>query len=162
MKMRVKSRLQTGVYFDHNEFKHVWPCLIHDDVIKWKHFLRYWSFVRGIQQSLVNSLRKDQWRGDLMFSVIFNWTNSWENNGDADDLRRHHAHYDVIVMFSMKFRVVRQEDVNDTPSISGLSGYISNHLGRAVSIFNTGKPVCNDHLYNKINYLWFIQQCVLM
>ena len=22
---------------------------------------------------------------------------------------------------------------------------------------NTVKPVCNDHLYNKINYLWIIQ-----
>ena len=24
------------------------------------------------------------------------------------------------------------------------------------------KLVCNDHLYDKIHYLWFIQQCVLM
>ena len=23
--------------------------------------------------------------------------------------------------------------------------------------FNTMKPVCDDHLYNKIYYLWFIQ-----
>ena len=30
--------------------------LSHKDVIKWKHFSRYWSFVPGIQQSLVNSL----------------------------------------------------------------------------------------------------------
>ena len=30
--------------------------LSHKDVIKWKHFPRYWSFVRGIQRSLVNSL----------------------------------------------------------------------------------------------------------
>ena len=27
---------------------------------------------------------------------------------------------------------------------------------------STVKPVCNDHLYNTIYYLWFIQQCVLM
>ena len=27
---------------------------------------------------------------------------------------------------------------------------------------DTAKPVCNDHLYNKFNYLWFIQKCVLM
>ena len=32
---------------------------------------------------------------------------------------------------------------------------------KAIS-FNTVKPVCNDHLYNKIYFLWFIQQCVLM
>ena len=24
------------------------------------------------------------------------------------------------------------------------------------------KPVYNDHLFDKINYLWFIQKCVLM
>ena len=35
-----------------------------------------------------------------MFSLICAWTNSWANNGDADDLRRHHDHYDVIVMKS--------------------------------------------------------------
>ena len=40
----------------------------HDDVIKWKHFPRYWPFVRGIQQSPVNSPHKGQWRGALMFS----------------------------------------------------------------------------------------------
>ena len=27
---------------------------------------------------------------------------------------------------------------------------------------STVKPVRNDHLYDKIYYLWFIQQCVLM
>ena len=26
----------------------------------------------------------------------------------------------------------------------------------------TVKPVCNDHLYNKIYQLWYIQYCVLM
>ena len=39
----------------------------HDDVIKWKHFPRYWPFVRGIHRSLVNSPHKGQWRGALMF-----------------------------------------------------------------------------------------------
>ena len=34
--------------------------LNHDDVIKWKHFLRYWPFVRGIHRSLVNSPHKGQ------------------------------------------------------------------------------------------------------
>ena len=44
--------------------------VLHDDVIKWKHFPRYWSFVRGIHRPLVNSLHKGQWRGALMFSLI--------------------------------------------------------------------------------------------
>ena len=30
----------------------------HDDVIKWKHFPRYWSFVRGIHRSPVKSPHK--------------------------------------------------------------------------------------------------------
>ena len=43
----------------------------HDDVIKWKLFPRYWPFVRGIHRSLVNSPHKGQWRGALMFSLIW-------------------------------------------------------------------------------------------
>ena len=42
----------------------------HDNVIKWKHFPRYWPFVRGIHRSPVNSPHKGQWRGALMFSLI--------------------------------------------------------------------------------------------
>ena len=44
------------------------------------------------------SPHKGQWRGDLMFSLIFPWTNDWATNRDADDLRLHPAHYDVTVM----------------------------------------------------------------
>ena len=72
--------------------------LEHDDVIKWKHFLRYWPFVRGIHRSPVNSPHKGQWRGVLMFSLICAWINGSINNREAGDLRRHRAHYDVIIM----------------------------------------------------------------
>ena len=44
--------------------------LEHDDVIKWKHFPRYWPFVRGIHRLPVNSPHKGQGRGALMFSLI--------------------------------------------------------------------------------------------
>ena len=70
----------------------------HDDVIKWKYFPRYWPFARGIHRSTVNSLHKGQWRGALIFSLICVWINDWVNNGEAGDLRRHRAHYDVTVM----------------------------------------------------------------
>ena len=66
----------------------------HDDVIKWKHFPRYWPFVRGIHWLPVNSPHKGQWRGDLMLSFIC----AWINNREAGDLGRHRAHNDVIVM----------------------------------------------------------------
>ena len=70
----------------------------HDDVIKWKHFPRYWPHVRGIHRSPVDSPHIDQWRGALMFSLICAWTNVWANNRDASDLRRHRGHYDVTVL----------------------------------------------------------------
>ena len=33
-----------------------------------------------------------------MFSLIYAWINDWANNGEAGDLRRYPAHYDVTVM----------------------------------------------------------------
>ena len=41
-------------------------------------FPRYWPFVRWIHRSLVTSPHKGQWRGALLFSLI--WTNGWVNN----------------------------------------------------------------------------------
>ena len=70
----------------------------HDDVIKWKHFPCYWPFMRGIHRSAVNSPHKGQWGEALMFSLICAWINGWVNNGEAGDLRRHRAHYDVTLM----------------------------------------------------------------
>ena len=72
----------------------------HDDVIKWKHFPRYWPFVRRIHRYPVNSPHKGQWRGALMFSLNCVWINGWVNNREAGDLRRYHAHYDVTVMMT--------------------------------------------------------------
>ena len=69
----------------------------HDDVIKWKRFPRYWPFVRGIHRSPVNSPHKGQGRGALMF-FICSLINCRVNNRKTGDLRRHRAHYDVIVM----------------------------------------------------------------
>ena len=76
----------------------------HDDVIKWKHFPRYWPFVRGIRRPPVNYPHKGQWRRALMFSLICAWINSWVNNGEAGDLRCHRAHYDVTVMILLRCR----------------------------------------------------------
>ena len=71
----------------------------HHDVIKWKHFPRYWPFVRGIHRSPVNSPHKGQWRGGLIFSLIWARINGWVNSREAGDLKRHRTHYDVIVMY---------------------------------------------------------------
>ena len=73
-----------------------WCC--HDDVIKWKHFPRYWAFVRGNHRSPMNSPNKGHCRGALMFSLICAWINGWVNNREVGDLRRHRAHCDITVM----------------------------------------------------------------
>ena len=82
-------------------------CWVNDDVIKWRHFPGYWPFVQGIHRSPVNSPHKGQWRGALMFYLVCAWINGWVNNGEAGDLRRHRAHYDVIVMFGQLFYLVK-------------------------------------------------------
>ena len=71
---------------------------VNDDVIKWKHFTRYWPFVWGIDRSSVNSSHKGQWRGALVFSFICARINGWVSNREAGDLKRHRAHYDDIAM----------------------------------------------------------------
>ena len=78
-----------------------WILMLHDDVIKWKHFPRNWRFVRGIHRFPVISPHKGQWSGALIFfSLICVWINGWVNNHEAADLRRCRAHYDVTVMDS--------------------------------------------------------------
>ena len=85
--------------FELNNLTNIYMCgLIHDDVIKWKHFPRYWPLVRGIHRSPVNSPHKGQCRGALMFSLICVWTNDWINNREAGDLRRYRTHYDVTII----------------------------------------------------------------
>ena len=89
---------------------HHWMCgkhMSHDDVIKWKHFPRYWPFVRGIHQWPVNSPHKGQWRCCLMYSLTSAWMNDCVNN--PGDLRRHRAHHDVTVIMSAV--ISRHDDV---------------------------------------------------
>ena len=74
--------------------EHIKFEVYHDDVIKWKLF----RVAGPLCGSPVNPPHKGQWRGALIFSLICAWINGWVNNREAGDLRRHLAHYDVIVM----------------------------------------------------------------
>ena len=69
----------------------------------WRHqmetFPRYWPCVREIHRSPANSPHKGQWRGALIFSLIYEWTNVWVNNWNTGDLRRNRAHCYVTVKF---------------------------------------------------------------
>ena len=79
--------------------------LRHDDVIKWKHFRRYWPFLRGIHRSPVNSPHKGQWRGVCCFFDLCLEKNGWWCTDLANTNRSHLGHYrwreDVV--FLMKF-----------------------------------------------------------
>ena len=87
--------------------KHVAPAgsgaesgqlLGHDDIIKWRHSLRYGPFVweftghRWITRTKASDAELWFWSAP--------WISGWVNNREAGDLRRHHAYYDVIVMQS--------------------------------------------------------------
>ena len=54
----------------------------------------------------VNSPHKGQWHRALMFSLICIRINGCVNSGEAGDLRRHRAHYDVTVMHIVYFKTV--------------------------------------------------------
>ena len=72
----------------------------HDNVIRWKHFPRYWPFVRGTHPWPVKSTHKG---GALLFSLICVWINGWANSRYAGDLRRHGAYYDVTLMVHRRY-----------------------------------------------------------
>ena len=90
--------------------------IVHDDVIKSKHFPRHWPFVRGVHRSPVDSPHRGQWRGALTFSLTCASTNGWANNRDTGNLRRHRAHYDVTVMILMKLNLIPFACINSLPS----------------------------------------------
>ena len=120
---------------------------IHDDVIKWKHFSRYWPFARGIHRSPMNSLHKGQWRGALMFSLICAWINDRVNNREASHLRRHRAHYDVT-------DVVQYNDKNI--AITTKYGSVYMPLGNAISSL---VKIIEPELELKIDLL--LEMCIL-
>ena len=74
---------------------------IHDDVIKWIPFRVTGPLRREITGHGEFPSKTPMTRGvDVFFDLICDWTNDKVNHGDAGDLRRHRAHYDVTVMSS--------------------------------------------------------------
>ena len=93
--------------------------LIHDDVIKWNHFPRYWPFVSGIHRSrwIPRTKASDAELWCFLWSA---WINDWVNTREAGDLRRHRGHYDVNVMIiDILFR-----KVNTSIHLHILSGWL--------------------------------------
>ena len=122
------------------------------DLAWWRHqmenFPRYWPFVRGVNRSPVNSPHNGQWHRALIFSLICAWINGWVNNGEAGDLRRHRAHYDVTVMnfFSLQLIMLKYCTTCHVRSITyaSLDGFFS-YFALAQMIFSMrGYSVCSE------------------
>ena len=108
-------RQQMGTTFVvQNSLRNVGTCMHATSVTQtrnlswWRHQMETFSALLAIcaGNSPVNSPHKGQWRWALMFSLICTRINGWVNNGEAGDLIRHRAHYDVTVMF----RTMADED----------------------------------------------------
>ena len=142
-----------------------------NDVIKWKHFPRYWPFVRGIHRCPVNSPHKGQWRGALMFSLICARINGWVNNREAGDLRRHGAHHDVTVMRSSNESIMTSHMSKTKQSTSKLRVYFMRYIVRNKShnapVLYPTMHHCNKnvHMYahscNKMAYYWIFVQSIM-
>ena len=67
----------------------------------WRHKMEKFSSLLAIcagnSPVTVNSPHKGQWCGALIFSLICTWINGWVINREAGNLRRHRAHYYIIV-----------------------------------------------------------------
>ena len=109
-------------------------------------FPHYWPFVQGIHRSLLYSPHK----GPVTRTLMFLWCQSAYAVKQSVELP-------VIgdyVIFMWRHRY--QDCMKICYNIHSLSICL-----KRVNFYNCynpkKKPVCNDHLYNKIYYLWFIQ-----
>ena len=128
--------------------KHEWWVesfeISHDAVIKWKHFPRYWPFVRGVHRSPANYPHKGQWRRALMFLLIYAWITGWVNNREAGDLRRHPVH---SIMTSLKWSNNSQTKHNTSVyKFSGITACTlrAGHLSNPVSLTSLR---CNERVH---------------
>ena len=108
---RWRSLLLPGAHFTNDcstvEIGHEWLYTPFQILIAIQFYIRHpWrchqieTFSALLALYAGNSPHKGLWRKALMFTLICAWINRWVNNREAGDLRRHRAHYDVIVMDS--------------------------------------------------------------
>ena len=142
------------------------PCpREHDDVIKWKHFPRYWPFLMGLHRWPVESRHKGKWRRALVFSLICSWSNGSTNNLDAGDLKCPRAHYDVTVMSKVKTRTQEGDEIEKIKyryarylsllarQTSGMSVLVTYSV---VICQNQTSEKCTCHVVNTISPMSFL------
>ena len=138
--------------------------LPHDDVIKWKHFPRYWPFLRGIHRPPVNSPHKGQWRGAVMSFLICARINGWVNNGEAGDLRRNRAHHGVTVMLNISSCVTWRSGARLTKAYDvEIQRYRKSRTNIKVSKMHFSISVWNTR-FREVTHLpdWVLSLCNLL
>ena len=76
--------------------------ILHDDVIIWKHFPRNWPFVREIHWCQPGHRWISLTKASDAELCYFLWSAPEQTvEQTLRDLKRHHAHYDVIVMIRL-------------------------------------------------------------
>ena len=111
--------------------------------------------VWGIHRSPVNSSHKGQWRGALMFSLICAWINGWVNNREAGDLRRHRAHYGVIVMHFAVFCSLILVNLPISYKVTSLALWNNHTVGVVPDMYNPWEIGVNKSYWftkNKSHY----------
>ena len=76
-------------------------CVVHTMTLSNVNISALLTFCAGNSPCVtVNYPHKSQWRGAFIYIYILSapWITGWVNNREAGDLRRHRAHYDVIMM----------------------------------------------------------------
>ena len=69
---------------------------VHTTISWWRHQMEIFSALLVLcaeNSPITGDPHKGQWRGASMFSLIYAWTNSWANNGDAGDLTSLLCHF---------------------------------------------------------------------
>ena len=69
---------------------------LNDDVIKWKHFPRYWPLGGESTGQRLSPLTKASGAG--LWCFLWSPPNGWGSNWNGGDLRRHRSHDDVRLM----------------------------------------------------------------
>ena len=95
-------------------------------------------------------------RGALMLFMIRAWINGWVNNREAGELRRHHAHYDVIVMPLLVCCSIRNVPLKSLwPSDAIWCHRSRSTLAQAMVCFLTDQSIAWTNVDNFNDILWY-------
>ena len=145
-----------------------WHGKWHDDVMKWKHFPRYWPFVRGIHRTPVNSPQKRPvtWSFDVFFDLRPNkrlskqWWGWWFETSLRPLWRRCNG---LIFNSIISQNAIHPKPNCDRRSTVGvwqwISYFITHFTGLLWLLILTGMKVGPKH-HNR--YEWFIMHKILL